>query len=98
MRLLLVEGDRVIGRGVPETRRDEAYVLDWVRDGVVAVPRIDSGLHDLAILGRGLPKKDGRAVLREIRGIKTTLRIELLSCQTPPMSETDMWVHLLAYN
>lgn len=31
MRLLLVEDDRLIGRGVQETLRDEGYTVDWVR-------------------------------------------------------------------
>lgn len=34
----------------------------------------------------------------DIRNIKTTLGMELLSCQTPQMNEKEMWVHLLAYN
>ncbi|MGH8191121.1 MAG: IS4 family transposase, partial [Rhodanobacteraceae bacterium] len=30
--------------------------------------------------------------------IKTTLRMDVLSCQTPTMNEKELWVHLLAYN
>lgn len=34
----------------------------------------------------------------DLRNIKTTLGMELLSCHTPQMNEKEMWVHLLAYN
>ena len=34
----------------------------------------------------------------DLRNIKTTLGMEVLSCQTPQMNEKEMWVHLLAYN
>ena len=34
----------------------------------------------------------------DLRNIKTTLGMDILSCQTPQMNEKEMWVHLLAYN
>jgi hypothetical protein len=34
----------------------------------------------------------------DLRNIKTTLGMEVLSCQTPQMDEKEVWVHLLAYN
>lgn len=34
----------------------------------------------------------------DIRNIKTTLRMETLSCKTPEMGEKELWVYLLAYN
>ena len=34
----------------------------------------------------------------DLRNIKTTLGMEVLSCQTPQMNEKEVWVHLLAYN
>ncbi len=34
----------------------------------------------------------------DLRNIKSTLGMELLSCQTPQMNEKEMWVYLLAYN
>jgi len=34
----------------------------------------------------------------DLRNIKTTLGMEVLSCQTPQMNEKEMWVYLLAYN
>jgi DDE family transposase len=34
----------------------------------------------------------------DLRNIKTTLGMDVLSCQTPQMNEKEMWIHLLAYN
>jgi len=34
----------------------------------------------------------------DLRNIKTTLGMDVLSCQTPRMNEKEVWVHLLAYN
>lgn len=34
----------------------------------------------------------------DLRNIKTTLGMEVLSCRTPQMVVKEMWVHLLAYN
>ena len=34
----------------------------------------------------------------DLRNIKTTLGMDILSCNTPQMNEKEIWVHLLAYN
>ncbi len=34
----------------------------------------------------------------DLRNIKTTLGMEMLSCRTPTMVEKEIWVYLLAYN
>ena len=34
----------------------------------------------------------------DLRNIKTTLGMDLLSCRTPAMAEKEIWVYLLAYN
>lgn len=34
----------------------------------------------------------------DIRSIKQTLRIDMLSCKTPAMIRRELWVHLLGYN
>ncbi|MGH8282134.1 MAG: IS4 family transposase, partial [Gammaproteobacteria bacterium] len=34
----------------------------------------------------------------DLRNIKTTLGMEMLSCKTPEMCENEMWIYMLAYN
>ena len=51
------------------------------------------------------PKADLKALYRErwhveldLRHIKTTLGMEMLSCKTPAMAQKEIWIYLLAYN
>jgi hypothetical protein len=55
------------------------------------------------------PKQTSKAALKalyrdrwhvelDLRNIKTTLGMEMLSCRTPTMAEKEIWVYLLAYN
>ena len=34
----------------------------------------------------------------DLRNLKTTTGMDVLSCQTPEMNEKQLWIHLLAYN
>ena len=34
----------------------------------------------------------------DLRNLKTTTGMDVLSCQTPQMNDKQLWVHLLAYN
>jgi hypothetical protein len=50
-------------------------------------------VHELAVLYR----ERWQAEL-DIRALKQSLGLKLLSCQTPEMVHAELWVHLLAYN
>ena len=67
MRLLLVEDDRMVGKAVRQGLMDAGFAVDWVTDGQSAELAFATGVHDLAILDLGLPRKDGMAVLRGLR-------------------------------
>jgi two-component system, OmpR family, response regulator QseB len=67
MRLLLVEDDPMIGTALRQGLQHEGHSVDWVQDGKLAAPAIDTGAYDLVILDLGLPGKDGTQVLAELR-------------------------------
>ena len=67
MRLLLVEDDAMIGDALVELLRNERYVVDWVRDGVMGDAALLQGEFDVVILDLGLPKRDGLSLLRAMR-------------------------------
>jgi len=67
MRVLLIEDDRMIGAAVAQALKDAAYAVDWVTDGETALHAAESETYDLALLDLGLPKLDGREVLRRLR-------------------------------
>jgi two-component system OmpR family response regulator len=67
MRVLLIEDDSMIGAAVVQALKDAAYAVDWVTDGETAVHAAESEIYELALLDLGLPKVDGRDVLRRLR-------------------------------
>lgn len=67
MRLLLVEDDPMIGEAVQDLLRAEDYAVDWARDGEAADTALRTQAYDLVLLDLGLPKRDGLAVLRDLR-------------------------------
>ena len=67
MRVLLVEDDRMIGEVVEHALKDASYAVDWVRDGVAASTALETQHYDVVLLDLGLPKKDGLAVLSDLR-------------------------------
>ena len=70
MRLLLVEDDPMIGEAVQDLLRAEHYAVDWVRDGDAADTALRTQAYDLVLLDLGLPRRDGLAVLRDLRARK----------------------------
>jgi len=68
MRVLLIEDDSMIGAAITQALKDAAYAVDWVTDGEAAVHAVESETYELVLLDLGLPKGDGRGVLRHLRG------------------------------
>jgi len=64
---LLVEDDPMIGEAVQDLLRAEHYAVDWARDGDAADTALRTQPYDLVLLDLGLPKRDGLAVLRDLR-------------------------------
>jgi two-component system OmpR family response regulator len=67
MRVLLIEDDKMVGAAVQQALRDAAYAVDWVTDGETAIHAAENEAYELALLDLGLPKADGREVLRRLR-------------------------------
>lgn len=78
MRILLVEDDELLGKGIRSgLAQQTGYTIDWLKDGESAEHAILSEHFDMIILDIGLPKRNGLEVLSNIRtkGIKTPLVI-----------------------
>jgi two-component system, OmpR family, response regulator len=67
MRILLIEDDKMIGAGIEQALKDAAYAVDWVTSGEDALQAADSESYECVLLDLGLPKADGREVLRQLR-------------------------------
>ena len=70
MRLLLVEDDPMIGEAVRDLLRAEGYAVDWANDSDMADAALATQAYDLVLLDLGLPRRDGLAVLRDLRSRK----------------------------
>jgi len=67
MRILVVEDDPILGKGLSGSLADSAYAVDWARDGENADHLLSRTNYDAVILDLGLPKLDGLEVLRRLR-------------------------------
>jgi len=67
-RILLVEDDAPLGEGVKAGLEDAGHGVDWVRDGRHAREALANESFAAVILDLGLPRMDGLAVLKDLRG------------------------------
>jgi two-component system, OmpR family, response regulator len=67
MRLLLVEDDAMIGESIRAGLRQDGHAVDWVTDGRAAETAIRTEPYAMVLLDLGLPRKDGYAVLEDLR-------------------------------
>lgn len=68
MRILLAEDDPLLGDGLQAGLTQLGFQVDWVRDGVAAEHELAATPYAAAVLDLGLPRQDGMAVLRAVRG------------------------------
>lgn len=81
MRILLIEDDRMVGAAIEQALKDAAYAVDWVIDGVSAIHAADSETYELVLLDLGLPKVDGREVLRKLRALGRRLPVIIVTAR-----------------
>lgn len=81
MRVLLAEDDVMIGEVFSEALTDEAYTVDWVKDGSQALLALKTESYDIILLDLGLPKVDGMEVLTTIRSAKIDTPVLILTAR-----------------
>ena len=57
----------MIGQGLQQGLRHAGFAVDWIADGMTALAAMKDSKFDLVLLDLGLPKRDGQAVLRDLR-------------------------------
>ncbi|KAA0914080.1 response regulator [Psychrobacter sp. ANT_WB68] len=81
MRVLLVEDDLMIGESLTEALQDEAYTVDWVKDGRQAILTLKVQPYDIILLDLGLPEIDGMGVLTAIRDTKIDTPVLIITAR-----------------
>jgi len=67
MRILLIEDDRPIARGIQSSLEQAGFTVDMVHDGIFAEQALTQNRHELVILDLGLPGIDGMTLLSRFR-------------------------------
>lgn len=81
MRLLLVEDDFSLARGLERALLAKSYTVDAVNSGEAALFIIENTTPDLVILDIGLPDIDGLTVLARLRKTHPTLPVLILTAR-----------------
>jgi hypothetical protein len=105
----LGQRDHLITLSKPKNKPDWMTQADYDQvPDMVTVRELHTGGKTL-VTTLLCPKQTPKSALKELyrsrwhveldlRNIKTTLGMEMLSCKTPVMAEKEIWVYLLAYN
>src|SRR5215475_8111461 len=81
MRILVVEDERKVASFIRRGLEAEHYTVDVAYDGDTGLARALEGHYDLLILDLMLPRRDGAALLGELRARRQTLPILLLTAR-----------------
>ena len=81
MRLLLVEDDPMIGASIQSGLRHEKFVVDWVQDGRAAELALGAENYAAVLLDLGLPRKDGFALLQDLRRRKNPVPVLIITAR-----------------
>ena len=71
MKILVVDDEKLLVKGIKFNPENEGYQVDCCYDGETAVGMARTGNYDLIILDLMMPKKDGLEACQEIRGFST---------------------------
>jgi two-component system response regulator QseB len=89
MRVLLAEDDAMIGEAVRAGLRRQGFAVDWVRDGTAAEQALGAEPYEACVLDLGLPRKDGLAVLRDLRRRGSSLPVLVLTARDAVTSRVE---------
>lgn len=82
MRILLAEDERPLARAIVKIFEKNNYSADAVHNGEDALLYIESGNYDAVVLDVMMPKMDGIAVLKAVRGKGNGIPILLLTARS----------------
>jgi len=81
MKALLVEDDATIAEFVGRGLREAGFAVDREADGDSGLAAASRGQYDVAIVDLMLPKRDGLALIEELRGRGVTTPVLILSAR-----------------
>lgn len=81
MKVLLVEDDPQLGRGLKASLEQQGLLVDWIQDGRAAEHEAQQDGYVVMILDLGLPLQDGQQTIQSLRAKNNTLPILVLTAR-----------------
>ena len=82
MRILLAEDEKALSDALATILKHNNYSVDTVYDGQEALEYLGTEIYDLLILDVMMPKKDGIAVLKELRRNNNKIPVVMLTAKS----------------
>jgi two-component system OmpR family response regulator/two-component system response regulator QseB len=81
MRVLVVEDDPLLGRGVQAGLEQAGFAADWVRDGIAADSSLAGTQYAAVVLDLGLPRLAGLELLGRLRSRRDRTPVLILTAR-----------------
>jgi heavy metal response regulator len=81
MKILVIEDEKKVANFIKKGLEEATYSVDLAKDGEEGIYMAESEDYDLIILDLMLPRKDGIAVMKELRQMKVRVPILVLSAK-----------------
>ena len=81
MRILLVEDDQPLGRGLKKGLEQNGFAVDWVQDGLAGLREGAQTQYGAIVLDLGLPRMGGMDVLATLRAQNVHTPVLILTAQ-----------------
>lgn len=89
MRLLLVEDEKRFSEALAHLLKKNGYSVDVAADGDTGIEMAASGVYDIIILDRMLPRRSGMAILQEFRGLGFDTPVLFLTAKDAPKDRVE---------
>ncbi|HEY3426450.1 MAG TPA: response regulator transcription factor [Negativicutes bacterium] len=89
MRLLLVEDERRFSEALSHILKKEGYAVDTAADGETGLDMAATGVYDILMLDRMLPRRDGISILKAFRSLGFDTPVLFLTAKDTPEDRVE---------
>lgn len=89
MKLLLVDDERKLADSLSCLLKRNGFVVDAARDGETGIEMACTGIYDIIILDRMLPRRDGISLLKEFRQLGFDTPVLILTAKDSPEDRAE---------
>jgi two-component system OmpR family response regulator len=82
MRIVLVEDNERLAKGIVNALNDQGHAVDWLSDGIEASQFLKTESADLAVIDVNLPGLSGFEIVRNLRERGSTIPVIMLTART----------------